>query len=431
MTTCSTGGSGNSLFLADFTATSDTVALFTVNVDLWTQRDGYNEDIGIFVNGLLIAWKESGGARAYSPNAATLQVEYPVNIGTSYHVEVEWKSNRAAPSGATIYAGAGPINGQYSPSHLSVVLLPAPLAPARSVSAFQYQLAGSDGATWEPMTCNGATVCSGSHGAWLSATLTPKTDGIAELGFNTDLWTDTPGYNQDIGIFVNGKLAGWKESGGSTTFSPNAAFLQVEYPVSAGQTYSVDVRWKANRPDNGTIAAGAGPIYGDYSPSILTTALLYPGVDTFSSVSSRQFSLQGSDGATWQPLTCAGVVTCSSGGHGNAMSLTVTPTQNCTVTLTGNADLWTDTPGYNQDLGIFVNGSLAGWKESGAMAGGFSPNAAYVDVAETFAAGTTYNVDLRLKSNIGSTGVTIYAGGGPIGGSFSPTLLGADFRSCL
>ena len=71
----------------------------------------------------LIAWKESGGfAGTYSPNAAYIQATVPLLSGHAYVVELRWKANRSTPAG-TIYAGAGPINGQYSPISVIAQLL--------------------------------------------------------------------------------------------------------------------------------------------------------------------------------------------------------------------------------------------------------------------------------------------------------------------
>jgi hypothetical protein len=55
---------------------------------------------------------------------------------------------------------------------------------------------------------------------------------------------------------------GWKESGGfAGTFSPNAAFLQVEMSLVGGHTYVFKLMWKTNKPASGkTIFAGAGPL---------------------------------------------------------------------------------------------------------------------------------------------------------------------------
>jgi len=91
------------------------------------------------------------------------------------------------------------------------------------------------------------------------------------------LWTATASYNQDLAIFVSinacpAQLVAWKESGGSAgTYSPNAAFLQSVMTLEPGNRYTFTLRWKANRPASGaTIAVGAGPVDGRYSPTTLT-----------------------------------------------------------------------------------------------------------------------------------------------------------------
>jgi hypothetical protein len=94
---------------------------------------------------------------------------------------------------------------------------------------------------------------------------------------NADLWTSTAGFNQDLGIEVSVNsatpvLLAWKESGGfAGTFSPNAAFVQEVYPMTAGNTYVFSLWWKTNKPASGVIIyAGAGPIGTLYSPTRLT-----------------------------------------------------------------------------------------------------------------------------------------------------------------
>jgi hypothetical protein len=264
-------------------------------------------------------------------------------------------------------------------------------------------------------------------------------DSEALLGANSDLWTWVAGYNQDIAIFVNGTLAAWKESGGfAGIFSPNAAFVQTGYHMTGGTTYTVDVRWKANHAPAArtmsSISAGAGPIAANFSPTRLTAVVVPAGADVLSSASTRQYSLANSDGASWQPLACSGGSTvCASGGSGDALSLSFTPFQTCTGVITANIDLWTAVTGYNQDVGIFVNGTLAGWKESGGFAGSFSPNAATAQNDFSFSAGTHYTIDLRWKTNHGpwaGQATTNFAGVGPINGDFSPTTLTAALYSC-
>ena len=86
--------------------------------------------------------------------------------------------------------------------------------------------------------------------------------------------------------------------------------------------------------------------------------------------STQQYRLDGSDGAGWIDLDS------SATGAAKPLTLSITPASNCVAILSGNADLWTATAGFNQDLGIQVSwlgGVLSsravGWKESGGFAG--------------------------------------------------------------
>src|SRR5207253_8413936 len=126
--------------------------------------------------------------------------------------------------------------------------------------------------------------------------------------------------------------------------------------------------------------------------------------------------LAGNGGATWTAL-------------GTVMPITLAPTAASTAILGANADLWTASAGYNQDLGIFVsvnNGvdTLVAWKESGGSAGTFSPNAAFVHTVYSMTGGTTYNFTLKWKTNKTDAGA-IYAGAGG-GPQYSPTRLTAE-----
>jgi hypothetical protein len=103
----------------------------------------------------------------------------------------------------------------------------------------------------------------------------------------------------------------------------------------------------------------------------------------------------------------------------------------CLYLVSANVDLWTSQPGYNQDIGISVTGGSypttpgqpEAWKESGGFAGTFSPNAAYVETVIALAPGPTYVITLTWKTNIPANGATIWAGAGPIDGSYSPARL--------
>jgi hypothetical protein len=255
---------------------ANATVLLGANADLWTDTSGYNQDLAIFVscsclNGgadTLVAWKESGGSGGtFSPNAAYVRAVYPMTGGNSYAFKLKWKTNKNAP-GATIYAGAGPISGAYSPTSLLAESIAAGANPYTAVRTNFASLASSDGATWQPLDPALDLTVSGSNNTY------------AHLGANADLWTDTSGYNQDLGIFVSDNggadtLLAWKESGGfAGTFSPNAAFVQAAYPMSAGHTYVFKLKWKTNKNAPGaTIYAGAGPIGGQYSPTRVVAEL--------------------------------------------------------------------------------------------------------------------------------------------------------------
>jgi hypothetical protein len=395
--------------------------LLSANADLWTFNAGYNQDIGIEVTPgsgtpVLAAWKESGGfAGTFSPNAAFVETVYPMSAGTTYTVQIVWKTNKAA-IGATIAAGAGPIGSSFSPTRLTADVLPTGYQSV--VSTQQYSSINSNGSTWVELDAAHLVT---------TAFASSSAESVVVSG-NADLWTANAGYNQDLGIFVsvNGAtpvLVAWKESGGfAGTFSPNAAFVQAVYPMAAGNSYIFSLWWKANKPVNGTIFVGAGPIGSAFSPTRLT---VYPlpadsAPDQWASVvSTEQYASINSNGSTWAELDPANLATSSIAiGSGSTAE---------TVLVSGNADLWTANSGYNQDLGIevSVNGgtpTLVAWKESGGFAGTYSPNAAFVQAVYTMAPGNSYVFSLWWKTNKPANG-TIFVGAGPINSAYSPTRL--------
>jgi len=377
-----------------------TTAVISANTDLWTAEAGFNQDVGISVDGQVATWKESGGrAGPFSPNAAFAQIVQTLSAGHTYLIKVQWKTNRPDPNG-TIFAGAG-LGPVFSPTRLTVQLLP--FAPLDSGIAAQKSLSNSDGNTWvdvSPVTT--------PHFTPLHLSFYPYIDGTAVITGNVDLWTATAGVNQDIGISVDGSIVAWKESGGRiATFSPNAAFVQAAVPVRAGP-HTAALQWKTNRPNaGGTIFAGAGlgPVF---SPTVLTVRFFPTGLTD--AASTKQYLLAGSDGATWVPV------------DQQLLGQTFTPTFDCAAVLSANADLFTANPGINQDIAISVNDKVVAWKESGGSAGTFSPNAAFVQTIYPMTAGTPYRVSLKWKTNVADPGGTIMAGAG-LGPAFSPTRL--------
>jgi len=430
----------------------DSQAIISGNADLWTTQPGYNQDIGLYVAeanpaqypGNIVAWKESGGyAGTLSPNAAFVQTVFPMTAGTTYHVKLQWKTNKnTGSSGEIIVAGAGdwPAHtGIFSPSMLTARLIPTvavgPGGVQTTVSAQQYLLTNSDGNTWQDIDA-----------AQLGLTVTPQSNSLAIVSGNADLWTTMPGFNQDLGIYLQeasinqypGDIVAWKESGGfAGTFSPNAAYVQTVIPLTGGTTYHFKLRWKTNKNTNNNgeiIVAGAGPWPSSstsFSPTRLTVQLVAAGTNPATAASTTQYLLTNSDGNTWQDIDPTN------------LSLAVTPSSSCLAVISGNTDLWTTQAGYNQDIGIYIQeasavqypANIVAWKESGGFAGTFSPNAAFVQTVIPLNGGITYHVKLRWKTNknTNNNGETIVAGAGDWpanSGLFSPTRLTVQLVSC-
>ena len=439
-----------SRLVVSLTPITDSYAILSGNVDLWTADSGFNQDVGISlfggigtgqgvyptVAGQPEAWKESGGfAGTFSPNAAFVQTVVFLKQGTTYTATLQWKTNRVIHVSPRIFAGAGPwplpnpnqdtTLAGFSPTRLTAQLIPAASANLKSASITnQPVLSGSNGSTWVDMD------------PALSFPYTPSADGNALISTNADLWTNTARYNQDIGITVSGgtspaypSVAGqpevWKESGGfAGTFSPNAAFAQGVVPLKQGVTYTIKVQWKANKasPASAAIVAGAGPIGGRFSPTSLMLLFAPPApgpAGSYQIATTAQHQLSGpvSDGASFQEIDSS--VTFGTGSNSD-----------CIAILSGNADLWTANAGYNQDIAVELSGTVIGWKESGGYAGTFSPNAAFVQTPFAVTATRTYTLTLTWKANKPAQNATIVAGAGPIGGRFSPTSLTLQTIGC-
>ena len=404
----------------------DSMALITGNADLWTSTADVNQDLGIAVTGGPPAssyptvagqpetWKESGGSNGtFSPNAAAVQAGLRLTAGYGYLITLVWKANKNS-QGATIFAGAGPIGSSFSPTRLTVQLVPLAanrLVDAASTSQF-HPVVPADGVNFTDLGPGSPAIHYLASGS-----------GVVILTGNADLWTSTAGFNQDLAITVNGTVAAWKESGSyGGTFSPNAALVETVMPVAASMTYDVKLQWKPNQLSyHPPIYAGAGPIGTKYSPTRLTLYFIPDAtLATSDARSTTQYAMPRNDGQLWRDVDAA------------TLKLSIAPPADCLAILTGNADLWTTTAGFNQDLGIAVSSSLGtynadrvGWKESGAVIGTYSPNAAYVQTSFPVVASTTYTAKLQWKSNRAQASPTIYAGAGA-GAPYSPTRLTAQ-----
>jgi hypothetical protein len=118
----------------------------------------------------------------------------------------------------------------------------------------QPTLSNNDGATWVAL-------------GTVSVSVTSQNSSVAHCSGSASLFTSVAGDNQDIAIFIEGGTFGfspgtmvaWEESGGPAAFSPNAAFVRGTVTgLVADTTYVFRLRWKTNKPQSGTIYAGAG-----------------------------------------------------------------------------------------------------------------------------------------------------------------------------
>ena len=142
-------------------------------------------------------------------------------------------------------------------------------------------LKNSDGATFVDMMPDPSYL---SGGPDVVLNITPLFNCYAFITGNASLYTDTAGFNQDIGIRVTPSSApdgivAWAESGGTSVNSPNAAFVHAVFAMQRGVAYDVRLRWKANHAGGGTIRAGAGPwppgaSLANVSPTRLTVLLI-------------------------------------------------------------------------------------------------------------------------------------------------------------
>jgi len=289
-------------------------------------------------------------------------------------------------------------------------------------------ISGSTGSTAASATAIIGTITSTSPGGFSSA-VRGKNNGTGGLGIG--VWGSQAGFGwgmyatsaSGIGLNATGGSGTGVNASGATGVSASGSGLGGIF--SGGQApISLSPAGAPGAPTTG--AHGVGDVWVDSLGTQWTcTGAGTPGtfapVQTgglnqavFTAVSTQQYSLANSNGTTWMDIDAT------------LLKSTVTPGYNCQAIISGNADLWTATAGFNQDIGIFISGGAYGagqivaWKESGGFAGTFSPNAAFVQTVQPLAAGTTYTIKLQWKTNKpGTSAIFIGAGGGP----FSPTRL--------
>lgn len=236
-------------------------ALIIGNADLWSAQAGHNQELGISVNGALVAAKESAGLAAHAPDAVLVQAVLPMTARTGYNIKLQWKA--AATDTSPILAGAG-AGAAVSPTRLTMLCVPSS-SISTTVSTRPIALPHSDGTTWAAMDP-------------MSLSITPFGSSDVILLGSADLATSQAGHGQDLGISVSGghygagQIVAWKENGVRAANVPNSAGVEAIIQLAAGTAYTVRLVWKAGDRTAGSIVAGGSAVF----PTRLT-ALLYPG----------------------------------------------------------------------------------------------------------------------------------------------------------
>ena len=147
-------------------------------------------------------------------------------------------------------------------------------------------LKNNDGSTFVDMMPDNSPGIGLTGGPDLVLSITPLFDCLAILTGNASLYTATPGYNQDMGIYVSPSSASqnivaWEEAGQGNIQLPNAAVVQTVFPMTRGTTYDVRLKWKTNirQASGAIIRSGAGPFprtsgLTSVSPTRLTALLI-------------------------------------------------------------------------------------------------------------------------------------------------------------
>jgi hypothetical protein len=96
------------------------------------------------------AWESGGSAGTFSPNAAFAQTAVPVTAGTAYTARLQWKASDPIPAPSSWEPDPFPPGlPTYSPTSLSVVLIPSPAGAVVRNSTAQFSSANSNGTTWQ------------------------------------------------------------------------------------------------------------------------------------------------------------------------------------------------------------------------------------------------------------------------------------------
>jgi RHS repeat-associated protein len=372
-----------------------------------------NTEVGIAVNGTVVAWKDGGEYTGSSPDPVYVQDPYPMTANTTYSLELMWRTATAMPAGAFVEGGdpVPPYGPGFSPSTLNALLTPnADNYVAKAVSTGS-TLFSTSATTWQLMDSTVETSFTTPAGSSNFSTL---------LSASADLFSSSSAFTSaDMGICFaaassinstctssGASIIAAETSGSATGAMPIAALVEATQTLSPSTTYTMGIFWQAEAAH--TIYAGAGAS-GAYSLTSLI-AQMTPAADAelsavaTTSVQTRAYS-GSDDGTPWETI--------------GSESYSVTPSVNVLSYLTANATLAIASGVDPIDYGICViSGSetcdTAGDNivaETASRVLPPTPDAASLQIPVFMTAGTAYTVTLEWRAgNPMSSGQSMTAG---------------------
>ncbi len=381
-----------------------------------------NTEVGIAVNGTVVAWKGGGEYTGGSPDPVYVQEPYAMTAGTTYSLELMWRS--ATPMSAGTYLEGGdpvpPLGPAFSPTTLNALLTPSSdnfVASAVTSPTTQYTTTST---SWTLM------------GSSVETSFTTPAGGSnynALLTASADLFSSSSAFTSaDMGMCfaaassinstctsTGASIIAAQTSGSATGAMPIAALVEATQTLTPNTTYTMGIFWQAEAAH--TIYAGAGAS-GAYSLTSLIAQLTptSDGEQATVATTAKQTRAWSStdDGTSWEEL--------------GSESFSITPSVNVLTYLTANATLAINTGIDPIDYGICV---ISG-SEACDTAGDYlvaetasrvlppTPDAAYLQIPVFMTAGTAYTVELEWRAGDAMGSTASMTAGRSIAGPFTP-----------
>ncbi len=388
------------------TPTVASTAVLSAFVDVESSTS-LNAEIGIAVNGIVVAYKDGGEYTGSSPDPVYVQHPMPMNANSPYTLELMWRATSAEGPGVFLEAGDPvPTYGPgFSPSTLNALLTPNPdtLTPYAESTGTQPLQFTTSSTTWQLMDSSVETSFTTPTGSSNFSTL---------LTASADLYSSSAYSYSDMGICLvaaatvnsscnsGANIIAAKTSGAAAGAMPIASLVEATQTLAPNTTYTMGIFWQSEAGH--AIYAGVGTT-GAWSLVSLIGQMTPTSDNELSTVATtgiqtRTYSTSD-DGTAWTTL--------------GSETFSLTPTVNVLTYLTANATLAINTGSDPIDYAICV---ASGTGNSCDAAGDNivaetasrvlppTPDAAYLQIPVFMSAGTAYTVTLEWRAGFSMSG---------------------------